>query len=112
MNGKCVDGVMALKTKIPLKSSVLMLNIFQRTVTCEGWIMLCGVNFCTLSLIFIHFTDDLALALFFGSCLWLFIPVEWCSSPKVGRGGCGTSLACPIWFQMAVLLKCISCNRI
>ena len=34
-----VDGVMALKTKIPLKSSVLMLNIFQRTVTCEGWII-------------------------------------------------------------------------
>lgn len=73
-----------------------------------------GVTFCILPLKFTHFTDDLALALFFGSYPWLFIPVEWRLSPGVGSGmmwDLTVTQCCPLWFQRAVLMECIPCSR-
>lgn len=76
--------------------------------------MLCGCSFFILTLKFTHFTDDLPLALFFGSYPWLLIPVEWSLSPDVGSRRMWDftmTQFCPISFQMAVLAECIPCSR-
>lgn len=67
-----------------------------------------------LTLKFTHFTDDLPLALFFGSYPWLLIPAEGSFSPNVGsRQMWDLTLTqfCPISFRMAVLTECVPCSR-